>query len=100
MDAKKRIRQLMDERGWTEYRLAKESGLSASTISNMFKRNNAPTLLTLEDICKAFGITLVQFFAEGDAACALTEEQKNLFAKWSTLSDDQKKVLFDLMNIM
>lgn len=100
MDAKKRIRELMDERGWTEYRLAKESGLSSSTISNMFNRNNASTLSTLEDICKAFGITLVQFFAEGDAVCALTEEQKSLFAKWSTLSDDQKKVLLDLMNTM
>ena len=55
MDAKKRIRQLMEERGWTEYRLAQESGLSQSTISNMFNRNIAPTLPTLEAVCRAFG---------------------------------------------
>lgn len=100
MDAKKRIRELMEERGWTEYRLAQESGLSQSTISNMFNRNNAPTLPTLEAVCGAFGITLVQFFSEGDEANALTEEQQALFAKWSTLTDEQKKILLNLMSTM
>mgnify|MGYP002383622769 CR=1 FL=1 len=61
MDIQKRIKDLMEERGWTDYRLAMESGLSHSTVSNMFKRNNAPTIPTLEAICKAFGITLSQF---------------------------------------
>ena len=100
MDAKKRIRELMEERGWTEYRLARESGLSQSTISNMFNRNNAPTLPTLEAVCGAFGITLVQFFSVGEASSSLTEEQQALFAKWSTLSDEQKRLLLDLMNTM
>ena len=63
MDAQGRIKDMMVERGWTEYRLAKESGLSHSTVTNMFKRNNAPTLPTLEAVCAAFGITLAQFFA-------------------------------------
>lgn len=100
MDAKKRIRQLMEERGWTEYRLAQESGLSQSTISNMFNRNNAPTFSTLEAICGALGITLVQFFSVGETDNSLTEEQRALFTKWSTLSDEQKKILLDLMNTM
>ena len=47
MDAQKQIKKLMEERGWTDYRLAKESGLSHSTVTNMFNRNNAPTLPTL-----------------------------------------------------
>ena len=47
MNVQNRIKQLMEERGWTDYRLAKESGLSHSTISNMFKRNNAPSIPTL-----------------------------------------------------
>ena len=54
MNVQNRIRQLMEERGWTDYRLAKESGLSHSTISNMFKRNNAPSIPTLEVVCQAF----------------------------------------------
>lgn len=98
MNTQKRIRQLMDERGWSEYRLSKEAGLSQSTISNMFTRNNAPTLPTLEAICRAFGITLSQFFSEGDNPIELTEEQKLLFSKWITLTEDQKRKLLDLMD--
>lgn len=50
MDAQKRIRQLMEKRGWTDYRLAKEANLSHSTVTNMFNKNNAPTLPTLEAV--------------------------------------------------
>ena len=57
MDTKARITELMIRHGWSEYRLAKESGLSQSTISNMFSRNTMPSISTLEVICDAFGIT-------------------------------------------
>lgn len=100
MDAQKRIKKLMEERCWTDYRLAKESGLSHSTVTNMFNKNNAPTLPTLEAVCKAFGITLAQFFSESNEPNALSEEQQLLFSKWSTLSDEQKQLLLGLMNTM
>jgi transcriptional regulator with XRE-family HTH domain len=99
MDAQRRIKQLMEERDWTDYQLAKESNLSHSTVTNMFNRNNAPTLPTLEAVCKAFGITLAQFFTEGNSP-ELTEEQRILFAKWSTLKDDQKQALLALIDTM
>lgn len=99
MDAQKRIKQLMEERNWTDYRLAKESGLSHSTVTNMFNRNNAPTLPTLETVCEAFGITLAQFFLEGNSP-ELTDEQRILFAKWSTLKDEQKQALLTLIDTM
>ena len=100
MDAQKRIRQLMEERDWTDYKLAKESNISHSTVANMFNRNNAPTLPTLESVCKAFGITLAQFFSEGDNPAALTEERLILFSRWSTLTEEQKQILLDLMRTM
>lgn len=100
MDIQKRIKDLMEERGWTDYRLAMESGLSHSTVSNMFKRNNAPTIPTLEAICKAFGITLSQFFAEGEEAVILTDEQREIFATWSLLSPKQKSLLLEFLGTM
>ena len=36
MDTHSRLRQLMAERGWTAYRLAQVSGLSESTLANVF----------------------------------------------------------------
>ena len=77
-----------------------ESGLSHSTVSNMFKRNNAPTIPTLEAICKAIGITLSQFFAEGEEAVILTDEQREIFATWSLLSPKQKSLLLEFLGTM
>ena len=99
MDAKARIRELMAERKWSEYRLAIASGLSQSTVANIFNRNTTPSIATLESICAGFGITLAQFFAEGDMV-ELTEEQKEMFVAWSSLSKDQKDVLRQLILVM
>ena len=100
MDAQKRIKQLMEERGWTDYQLAKESNLSQSTVANMFNSNNAPTLPTLEAVCKAFGVTLAQFFSESKEPYVLMPEQQELFSRWSSLTDEQKRLLLNLMNTM
>jgi len=86
----------MNERDWTEYRLAKEADLSQSTIANLFKRNNTPSIPTLEAICRGFGITLSQFFSEGNFV-ELTDEQKELFDKWVTLTGEQKSLLLELV---
>ena len=51
MNLQSKIRALMEERGWTVYRLAKESGVSWSTIRNMFDRNTEPTVPTVEALC-------------------------------------------------
>ena len=99
MDAKARIKELMEERGWSEYRLAIASGLSQSTVANIFNRNTTPSVATLESICNGFGITLAQFFAKGDMV-ELTEEQKEMFAAWSALTREQKDVLAQLILVM
>lgn len=97
MDVIKRISDLTRERGWSTYRLAYESSLSPSTIANMYRRNTIPSLITLESICFAFGITLSQFFAEDMDAVPLTKEQKELFDKWANLTPSQKKIIEDLI---
>lgn len=78
MDAHARLQQLLRERGWTEYRLSKECGLAQSTIGNIFRRNTVPSIETLEKICKGFGITLSQFFADKDLV-EMTPELQEVF---------------------
>ena len=96
MDTLGRLRQLLKERNWTEYRLAKESGLSDSTIKNIYKRNTQPTIDTLEAICRGFGITLAQFFSEGEMV-ELTPELKELFDNWLTLTQEQKQATLTMI---
>lgn len=99
MDVLTRLRQLMDARGWSEYRVAKESGLSESTIANIYRRNNVPTIATLEAICSGFGITLSEFFANGRMV-ELTPEVNVLLEKWLRLSPKKRAALLKLMDAM
>lgn len=96
MDTLERLRQLMERQGWTEYRLAKESGLSISTIANIYRRNALPSIPTLEAICRAFGLTLSQFFAEGELV-ELSPELNELFDQWKTLTQEQKRVTLEVI---
>lgn len=100
MDVQKRLRNLMTQRNWSAYRLAKQADLSETTISNLFKRGQLPTIYTLERICDAFGITLSQFFAEENEAITLNEEQKEILSLWAALSDKNKELLLYLMKHM
>ena len=99
MDTHERLQQLLKERGWSEYRLAKSCGLSESTIANIFRRNTLPSIATLETICGGFGITLSQFFAEGEMV-ELTPELKELFDGWAYLTPEQKDAVARVIKAM
>lgn len=99
MNTLERLRQLLHKRGWTEYRLSKECGLSQSTIGNIYRRNTTPSIDTLEIICKAFGITLSQFFAETDMV-ELSPELKTLFDGWISLTPEQKAAVQTMINVL
>jgi transcriptional regulator with XRE-family HTH domain len=97
-----RIRSLMRERSWTEYRLAKEAGLPQSTISHLFRRNNAPSFPTIAAVCDAFGLTLAQFFAEAgrENEPPLLLEQEEVLRLWAALPAEKKQVVRALMELL
>lgn len=94
------INKYREERGWTEYQLAERSGLPQSTISSWYRKNMVPTVPSLEKICSAFGITLSQLFAEGEAPVSLTDSQRKLLESWSRLTAEQQAVVFALIEKM
>lgn len=99
MEVNERIRQLLEAQGWSKYRLAKASGLSESTIANLFKRNTVPSISTLEQICNGFGMTLSQFFAESNMV-ELTPDLKELFNNWRNLTKEQKAAVSQMIKAM
>ena len=94
------ISEYREERGWTEYQLAENSGLPQSTISSWYRKNMVPTIPSLEKICDAFGITLSQLFAGDGEAVALTETQQELLRRWARLSREQQDIIFELIDNM
>ena len=89
-----------EARGWTEYQLAERSGLPQSTISSWFQKCLTPSFSSLEKICDAFGLTLSQFFADGEALLALTPGQRGMLEIWLRLSPAQQRALFAVMDAM
>ena len=78
MDILDKIKHLRDMRGWSNYKLAKAANIHEGSLNNLFRLNNQPTISTLSSLCKAFGISLSQFFAENDEAVILSSEQRDL----------------------
>lgn len=101
MNVQKRLRELMNERNWSCYRLAKESDLSQSTVANLFDRNNSVSIPVLEIICEGLGISMSQFFIqENEVFAILTPEEKDFLYHWISLTPEQQQALRDLMNLM
>ena len=97
MDTNQRIRQLMKERGLTEYRLALDSGLSKSTVSALLHRNTTPSVPTIEAVCNALGITVSQFFAEEGDSLPVNEEQRLLLQRYAQLTETQQRIIQQTM---
>ena len=88
------------KRGWSEYELAKYSGLTQSIISTQYSKNQMPTIPSLQKICDGLGITMSQFFAEDEDLISLTKEQREVLDDWSSLNFQQQKIVKDLMKNM
>lgn len=99
MDVKKRLEELMNEREWTIYRLSQESGISWSTINNVFKKGTDPTISTLEIYCNAMGISLSQFF-DASGQGGLTEEQRKMLDMWSTLNARERAAVMEMIEVI
>lgn len=92
-----RIDELCDKEGWSHYILAKRSGISQSTISNMFSRTNQPTFTTVNRICDAFGITMAQFFDSGQHL-DLNAEQEEILRMFDAMPAQKRELVKAFMN--
>ena len=100
MTVLERILQLRNERKWSEYRLSEESGIAQTTVSSWFKKDICPTVPSLESVCKAFNITMSQFFAFDNVPVTLTDKQRDLLDNWNKLPDEQQDKFLDLLKSM
>ena len=80
-----RIERERLSRGWSEYALAENSGLTQSTISTWRRRNLQPNVASLEKICSGLGISLSQFFQEEDSVYLTPIKRKFLISGLNSL---------------
>ena len=86
------------KRGWTEYTLAKNSGIPQTTISTWYRNNLQPNIASIERICTAFNMTLSQFFSDPSATVMeLTSEEVQLLSFWNALTETQRDALLNFI---
>ena len=73
--------------------------MSESTIANTIKRNAVPSVDIIEAIYKGFGITLSQFFADGELI-EVTPKTREFIDCWSGLSEEQRDAALVLLKKM
>ncbi len=98
MDLIARIEELLAQRGWSKYQLAKEANLSQSTISSMINRGNNPAVSTIESCCKAFGITMAEFFDADLQDKEFSLEERRLIHDWRNLSPEMKNAVQQMIS--
>ena len=90
MEVLEKIEKLRKEKGWSINYLAMESGLTQSTLNNLYSRNTEPKISTLRAICGAFGISLSEFFKE-------EENEDELISRVRLLSQENKQALLQIL---
>lgn len=90
MDVLRKVNKLRLERGWSVYRLSVKSGISQSTLTNMFNRETQPSLASLELICNAFEISLSEFFADDSDSRSTPMTESELIKQYKALPETLK----------
>lgn len=101
--ALRRIKELLEQRNWSLYKLALEADIPYSSLNSLFRKNNQPTLATLEKICIGFHISVSEFFYDDISVvpvCDFSPEETDIIFKIRTLSRHDKKLLMALLNTM
>lgn len=86
-----RIKYLCEVRNWTIYRLAKQSGITYSTLCTMLHKATAPSIPTLVRLCRGLGISLSEFFDTGNDWATLSPAQKEHLQLWDTLNESNQQ---------
>ena len=95
MDVKQRILELMEKRGWSKYRLSKETGIYITTINDWFnEKQYTPSRDSIVSICEAMGITL------GIEEHNLSEDQLRLLSMYEAVPANRRKLIFEFMEVL
>ena len=90
-----KITSLCEKRDISKYRLSQLSGIFQSSLGRIMAQGNLLSLITLEKICTALGVTLSKFFQEGNSE-NLTEEQKEVLRIWNDLSTNEQETVMSM----
>lgn len=94
-----RIAELADQKKWSLYRLCKESNINYSDMAKFMRGDKMISLNNLQRICKAFDISLSQFFDSKDP-CNIKLKDWRIFEKYQQLDDNYKDSVEQVIDVL
>ena len=96
----KRIDELRLIQNLSLRKLAKKSGISHSTLSNIIQANKIPNIYTIHNICNALGISLSDFFDFDDEVIRLRGKENILIKIYREVSPMSQDTLIKVAKCM
>lgn len=91
------IKRLCDERGMKPHTLAKEAGISSSTMSYLLNGKTMPYIYTIFMLCNVLDVTISELFGEkneGNTALSqISDEEEKLVQQYRQLSKQKQELL-------
>ena len=94
------LKKLCEQKGMSPHALAKEAGISTSTISYLMKGKTRPQVYTVLELCNVLGVSINELFSRPDTDVTaetgiqyITCDEKNLLDCYRGLSDKKKELL-------
>ena len=92
----KRLNKKQSAKGWTNYQLSEESGVSQNTIKYWYNSEAHPEIPQLRKACAAIGFPISDLFTEGNMV-ELTPERKAWLEDLESLDHEQKELARSLI---
>lgn len=94
-----RLEELFKKYNMSRYRISQKSGITTTAITKILSKESIPTIITLERICSAFGITLAQFF-DDDRYTEFSGIPMELIKSWDSLDEKEQDILLRFIRSM
>ena len=92
-----RIEQMRLSRNWSEYELSKRADLPQTTINTWYRKQQVPTLYSLDKLSEAFGVTLSELLADENDPMEISETDHEMLRLFHCLRPDQQKCLMNFL---
>ncbi|MCI6996754.1 MAG: helix-turn-helix transcriptional regulator [Eubacterium sp.] len=94
------LKKLCEQKGMSPHALAKEAGISTSTISYLMKGKTRPQVYTVLELCNVLGVSINELFSRAGTDVTaetgiqyITCDEKKLLDCYRGLSEKKKELL-------
>lgn len=100
IDILHQIESMRLKRSWSENELCRRANLSQSTVNTWYRKQQIPSLHSLEKISDALGISLSMLVAEEDNLTEVTKEEVNFLQLFHQLTPTQQEAFLGFLQAM